>query len=73
MFLQSHPVLCLIIALTLWEAALCSDYGAVVMQVAVRSSKIPIITAQSVLKVIKQNGNAFELAHNLSHEGRVSS
>lgn len=38
------------------------------MQVAVRNSKIPIITAPSVLKVRKQNGHAFELAQKCCKE-----
>lgn len=67
MYLQSRPVLCLIIALKLWEAVLYSDYGTVVMQVAVRGSKVPIIIVQNVLKVIigfMEVRNACEPAEN---------
>lgn len=52
MFLQSRPVLFLIIALPLWEAILYGDYSTVVMQVAVWGGEVPIIIVQNVLKVV---------------------
>lgn len=57
-FFKTHPVLCLNVVLTLLEAAACSDYDMVVMQVAVRGSKEPIIIVQNALKVIMGFGTS---------------